>query len=200
MIKVILFDIGGVFFHQPTELMNEICLSIDINNEHLEDAIFRSSAWDNHKRGLLTEDEYWDQIQENLASATPIQLQKLREKMDLAIVLNNELVQLAKSLRANYKLAVLSNAGPELERRLSHFALTDMFEVIINSHYAKMAKPDSEIYLYTAERLGVNPENIFFVDDKERNTVVADKLGFKTHIYRDFPSCVQAMSQVGIQP
>ena len=46
-----------------------------------------------------------------------------------------------------------------------------------------MAKPDPAIYLKTAEDLGVSPEDILFIDDREDNIQAAAALGFQTILY-----------------
>lgn len=77
--------------------------------------------------------------------------------MDLVDEVDKELVCFVQTLRTKYRVAALSNAGADLERRLTHFEFFDSFEVVVNSHRVHMAKPDEEIYLFTADQLGVNP-------------------------------------------
>ena len=43
-----------------------------------------------------------------------------------------------------------------------------------------MRKPNKDIYEFVIESNKLIPEETFFVDDTEENTVVANKLGIKT--------------------
>jgi putative hydrolase of the HAD superfamily len=54
----------------------------------------------------------------------------------------------------------------------------EIFEVVVDSAWVGMRKPDPEIYRLTLERLGgVAPERSLFVDDNERNVETARELG-----------------------
>src|SRR5581483_3630937 len=92
----------------------------------------------------------------------------IRDDVERAVVLDKELVELVKWLRdtGSYRIHALSNAGAELERRLHQFEILDLFDVVINSHYVKLAKPDEEIYRLTSKLVKADPGEILFVDDK----------------------------------
>jgi putative hydrolase of the HAD superfamily len=108
----------------------------------------------------------------------------LRDEMDGVDTVNAPLAAWVRTLRPRYRVAAVSNAGADLERRLRRFEILDLFEWVVNSHRVQQAKPDPEIYARAAARLRLAPESILFVDDKERNTLAATELGFNTHVYR----------------
>ncbi|CAD5209636.1 unnamed protein product [Bursaphelenchus okinawaensis] len=83
-------------------------------------------------------------------------------------------------LRENgYKTGLLTNVGYKDDT----FTETDTkvnkehFDVIVESCIEKMRKPFKEIYLLTAERLRVKPEECIFIDDLIQNCYTADDLG-----------------------
>ena len=55
-----------------------------------------------------------------------------------------------------------------------------MFDAVVISDLVGMRKPEPEIYLLTAERLGLPPQECLFVDDTERNLPCAADLGMGT--------------------
>ncbi len=116
--------------------------------------------------------------------------------MDRVDLVDEELVAWARGIRAGHRLAALSNAGADLERRLDHFGLADVFEVVLNSHRLGLAKPERAIYQLAIDRLGVPPEQILFVDDKERNTAVAEQMGFRTHTYLSLRGLQTALARI----
>lgn len=59
-----------------------------------------------------------------------------------------------------------------------------MVDFIIYSHEVGLAKPDSRIYALTSQRLGVQPQEIVFLDDVERNVAAAAAYGFHAILYQ----------------
>ncbi len=55
-----------------------------------------------------------------------------------------------------------------------------MFDAVVISDRVGMRKPEPEIYLLTAARLGLPPQECLFVDDTERNLPSAADLGMGT--------------------
>lgn len=73
---------------------------------------------------------------------------------------------------AGLRTGLLSNAGgcgrPEWP---------DLFDTVVLSGIAGVAKPDPEAFLLVAERLGVAPERCVFVDDLRPNVLGAAAVG-----------------------
>jgi HAD superfamily hydrolase (TIGR01549 family) len=69
-------------------------------------------------------------------------------------------------LRPRYRTGIISNsfAGAR-EREQEQYGFRDLTDVIIYSHEAGMSKPDPRIYRPAAERLGVRPEEMVYLDD-----------------------------------
>ena len=83
------------------------------------------------------------------------------------------MVALVRAVRAQgLRTGLLSNAGgcgrPEWP---------DLFDTVVLSGIAGVAKPDPEAFLLVAERLGVAPERCVFVDDLRRNVLGAAAVG-----------------------
>ena len=91
----------------------------------------------------------------------------------------------ARDLRqAGYKTAILSN----MERRMlgvmrEKLAWLDEFEVQMYSCEVGMIKPDAEIYLECCRRLGCQPEEVLFLDDKKVNTEGAKSIGMQSYVF-----------------
>ena len=72
---------------------------------------------------------------------------------------------------------ILSNSGPgarEAERRWGFEAITDD---IVYSHEVGLRKPDPAIYPLAAQRLGVEPQEVVFLDDVQANVDAALAVG-----------------------
>ena len=87
---------------------------------------------------------------------------------------NLELISFLQHLRPRYKLATLSNdwlGAREQQNRL--FQLEDMLgvNVMLSSYEEGLQKPEPDFYLPACQRLGVQPEEVVFIDDREQCVV-----------------------------
>jgi len=83
------------------------------------------------------------------------------------------------------RLALLTNNVREWEpywRRM--LPVDELFEVVVDSAYVGMRKPDPEIYRLTCERLSEAPQACLFIDDFEHNCEAARQVGLHPVWYR----------------
>lgn len=107
-------------------------------------------------------------------------LEKVEKEYLDTIELNDAVLDFLKEAKKHYRLALLSNDSAEWSRYLRQkFGLDRLFDAVCVSGEQKIAKPDRRVFLWTAERLGVKPENCWFVDDRESNLQAAEELGMK---------------------
>ena len=91
---------------------------------------------------------------------------------------------------------ILSNSGPgarEAERCWGFEAMTDD---IVYSHEVGLAKPDPAIYDLTASRLGVEPEEIVFLDDVRANVDAAVAAGWRAVLHEETGRSIAALEQI----
>ena len=85
-------------------------------------------------------------------------------------------------------MALLTNNVKEWEPLLALDAAVDeIFEVVVDSGFVGMRKPDREIYELTLERLGngIEASECLFIDDLEPNCEAAKALGMTAVHFRD---------------
>jgi len=99
-------------------------------------------------------------------------------------------------LRPRYRLGILSNSGPGAREHEVVWGLEDVCDAIVYSHEVGLAKPDPAIYALTAERLGVRPHEIAFLDDIEVNVQAAREAGWRAVRHRDTAQSIAAMQQI----
>ena len=80
----------------------------------------------------------------------------------------------AAARRQGIRTGLLSNSWGH---RYDRSRFDELFDVIVISGDVGMRKPDPRIYTLAAERLGLPPEEIVFVDDLEQNLVPATEAG-----------------------
>ena len=75
-------------------------------------------------------------------------------------------------------------------------APTDLFDATVISGVVGLHKPQPEIYLLAAERLGVEPGASVFVDDLRENCVGAEAVGMTAVLHRETPATIDRLEEL----
>jgi putative hydrolase of the HAD superfamily len=149
--------------------------------------------------GRLTEAEFLAKIENALEPELGHrpEMHRFREIYFEALEPNEPMIDLMRDLRdRGYRMALLTNNVREWEPLWrSMLPVDDIFEVVVDSGFVGVRKPDPPIYELTIERLGdgIAAEQCLFVDDVEVNVEAARELGM-TAIH--FRSSAQAVGEV----
>ena len=95
------------------------------------------------------------------------------------IKLNTELVQFLSVMRRNgLRIAIASTASKDnLTNVLHHFGLINLFDDIITGEYVSNGKPDPEVYIFTMERIDVEPDEVLIFEDSKVGIQAAQASG-----------------------
>jgi putative hydrolase of the HAD superfamily len=74
--------------------------------------------------------------------------------------------------------------------------LTELFDAVVISAEVGMHKPQPEIYLLAADRLGLAPARCVFVDDLRENCAGAEAVGMTAILHRDPAETIARMEQL----
>lgn len=97
---------------------------------------------------------------------------------------NEAMITYVRSLRANYKVALLSNVGHGVMSRLfSAEELEELFDAVVLSSDVGIVKPDPAIFNFTSDKLGVVPEECLMVDDLAVNVEAARSVGMQGVVF-----------------
>ncbi len=105
------------------------------------------------------------------------ELVRLHEEMELEI--RPDMVpgvkEALEKLHGTYRLGVISDAifspGRALRQMLSDAGMIRLFDAFIFSDEAGRSKPDPSVFLAAASALGVNPEEMVHIGDREQNDI-----------------------------
>ena len=93
------------------------------------------------------------------------------------------MLELVAELKAQgYTVALLSNVWPLSMEIIREHGWYDHFDQVFLSCDLHMSKPDPEFYDTAIRALGVPPEQILFVDDKQKNLTYPEEIGMKTFL------------------
>lgn len=203
MIKGIIFDFGGVFTnaHESLEGFASAAARFGHTPESLYDLLYNGTPWQDAKLGRLTTTAYWRRMMAALQLDPDGDLDAFLAELFAGERLDTEVVAIAEALRRRYPLALLSNATDNLETLLSErFGIRHLFDVVINSAVAGVAKPDPAAYRLALAGLGLAPAEALFIDDKPRNIAAADALGLATILFRDASGLRRDLMARGLLP
>lgn len=96
---------------------------------------------------------------------------------DKTLKFNNDVFDLIKKLKPNYKLGIISNIIEEHSAELKKTNMFDGFDIIILSHEVKMSKHELDIFKLLIKETKLKPEEIVFIDDVQQYADNASSLG-----------------------
>jgi putative hydrolase of the HAD superfamily len=147
------------------------------------------------ERGEITEDEFRARIEAHLDGG--FDLARLNALFLERLEPNRPMIDFVRSLRERgVRAALLTNNVREWEPlwRAKLPEVDELFDVVVDSAFVGMRKPDPAIYALTLERLGgVAPERCVFVDDLDVNCEAARALGMTAV---RFESAAQAIPEI----
>jgi epoxide hydrolase-like predicted phosphatase len=201
VINGLIFDFGGVFTKtwRRKWLWQRCEAAWGLEPGSLSELLFTGQHWWDVSTGKASAEVYWQQVRRALGGRIPPELAPFEHNPFAYEELNRSTVSLVRELHRRYKVALLSNATVYLDSLLVEHQLMDLFDVVVNSARVGLRKPDPEIYRLTYGRLGLLPSECLFIDDKERNTQVAQALGMDALVFRSVARLVRELPGAGIQ-
>ena len=194
MIKAVISDFGGVLTSPVSGSFRSFATRSGIDLEMIGEAIAALHARDGvhplHELecGRMTEDAFVSSMRQVLCDLAGREIRFAGFAELLAELQPNEpMIELMASLRAEgYRMALLTNNIREWEQRWRAMApVDDIFEVVVDSAFVGVRKPDPEIYELTTTRLGVPAQECLFIDDQADNCKGAAAVGMSVVRYRD---------------
>jgi putative hydrolase of the HAD superfamily len=188
VIRALISDFGGVLTTPLSAGFLAYQEEAKVSLEELGLAIQRSAeAYSEHplyalERGEITEQEFARRLAEQLHDG--FDLARLRHLYFERIEPNGPMIAfIAKQRERGLRTALLTNNVREWEPlwRAKLPELDEIFEIVVDSAFVGMRKPEPAIYELTVERLGdgLRMEECLFVDDLEINCGAARELGMK---------------------
>jgi epoxide hydrolase-like predicted phosphatase len=185
MRDVLICDFGGVL---TTPLQEGFLAYQDESGVSLEElGKAMGTAADEHgehplfvlERGEITEAEFRARIETHLEDG--FDLARLRALYFERLDPNRAMIDFVRGLRGRgVRTALLTNNVREWEPlwRAKLPEIDELFEVVVDSAFVGLRKPDNAIFELTLQRLGgVAPERCVFVDDLDVNCDAARGLG-----------------------
>ncbi|ERM92035.1 phosphatase [Caldanaerobacter subterraneus subsp. yonseiensis KB-1] len=182
MIKAVIFDMDGVMIDsEPVHLRLERELFRELGVEITEEE---------HMTFVGSSSYYmWEKIKErfNLKESVEELVRRDRKRYLDHVLSTGEIIpvpgiqELVKKLfEREYKLAVASSSPIDvIELVVQKLNLKNFFDMLVSGDYVKRSKPYPDIFLYTAEKLRVKPEECVVIEDSYNGVHAAKSAGMK---------------------
>ena len=201
-IRAVIFDLGGVVLGSPLHAIAQYERELGIPENFVNRVVSDTApngAWSRLERGEISMEAFYDAFEAECRTAgQTVSARTMFERMGAASLPRPIMLEAIRRIRAEgFLTAALTNNWAENEQedpqengvdeekgpgraRDDTRALSDRFDVFIESSVEGLRKPDPRIYTLTCERLGVQPSEAAFLDDIGSNLKAARALGMTT--------------------
>jgi epoxide hydrolase-like predicted phosphatase len=183
-IESVIFDWGGVLIDDPAPgLMRYCAQALAVSKEDYIRTHDKFAA--DFEKNLINEDTFWERICGELGVSKPKVPSLWADAFKSAYVPREDMFSLADRLWKNgYKTALLSNT--EVAAMQYFYQLQyNMFDVLVFSCAEGTRKPEKKIYELTIQKLGSQPGQSVFIDDKPEYINGAKEAGLNTILFRN---------------
>jgi len=181
MIKVILFDVGGVYLNGSfVDFVNKAYKVLGINKDFYSN---KEIVFDNRlNKGEITTEECFRKY-----FNTKINDKQMKELIRLwtnTWKLSDEMKELIIKLKKNYKLAILSNSNFLNSQNYSKKGWYKYFDFLILSHELGILKPQKKIYEIAIKKMNIKPEESLLIDNEQDCLKPAKKIKMATILFK----------------
>ena len=197
-IEAVIFDWGGVVIDDPRPGLLRYCAeTFGVSVEHYAPA--HDAFLDEFQKGLIGEDVFWQKVSRKLGRPAPKIPSLWSEAFRSAYVSRPDVFALVASLHKNgYGTALLSNTElPAIESL--HRPNYAAFDALVFSCVEGLAKPDPRIYQITLERLGTEPRQSVFIDDRPDYVRGAKDAGLNAIIFEGLEQVKVQLARLGLK-
>jgi putative hydrolase of the HAD superfamily len=195
-VKGLLIDFGGVLTTNVFDSFKAFCRTEGIPEDSVK-KLFRErgeglSLLRRLERGELTAEEFSQQF----APLLGVDPENLVERLFSGVGPDEAMLgAVRRSRAAGVKTGLISNSwgdGLAYDPAL----LDELFDAVVISGEVGMHKPEPEIFLLGAERIGVAPDDCVFVDDLRENCAGAEAVGMTAVLHRGSETTIPELERL----
>src|SRR5690606_36635700 len=113
--------------------------------------------------------------------------------------INQNVVDLIKQLRnEDYKTGLLSNNSKDGANKMRATGIDKYFDVFVVSAEAGMMKPDRKIFELFEKQLGVQLQELVFIDDANKSLSAARECGFTPILFESYEQLVGTLKKLEV--
>lgn len=192
-------DIGNVILTNGWDrrIRQQAATVFELDYEEMDER--HHLTFDTYEEGKLTLHEYLNRV--IFYEKRPFTPEDFRSFMLAQSKPIPDMIDMIRSLKIKYglKVAAVSNEGRELTTyRIHTFSLTDFVDFFVSSCFVHCRKPDADIYRIALDIAQVDPSQVAYVEDREMFVDVAEGLGIRGIIHKDYVSTRASLASLGL--
>lgn len=198
-LKAVFFDLGGVILRTEYQVPRQrLAESFGMDYDEIDKVVFGggpNGSGDRAVVGEITEEEHWLNVMEILKQPAG-EYERIREEFFGGDVIDHDILDFLRALKAKYKVGLISNAWSGLRAYILREKFDDAFHHMVISAEVGVAKPDPEIYQIALDQLQVQAEEAVFVDDFIENIEACEKLGMKGIHFKSREQAIKELKEL----
>lgn len=199
MIKTITFDFGGVLYRYDGDvLLRALSGGSDIGVEDFRNLMAGSSLDRAHFRGELKAGELLEILRDEVGLS--LTEEELAEVYSDSVKPNEKMFDLVRALEGDYNLQLYSDT-PEIlyEKVIKKMPIIDAFSAVTLSFEVGELKDSPHGYRDLIEKSSHSPEEIIFIDDREKYVEKAKELGINGIQFTEFDKLINQLESHGVR-
>jgi len=202
MIKAIIFDLGNVLvsFNHHIAAGKIAALSAKTEKEIFQ-FFFDSPLTGLFEEGKISPRQFFREVKKalkldmNYADFLPVW-----NEIFFLTDSNHAVYKLAKALRKNYRVALLSNINTlHCDYLKDNFPVFDAFHNLLFSFEMKLKKPDARIYKKALAMLTAAPQETFYTDDRPELIESARQVGLQGFVFKGIEQLKKDLENAGVK-
>ena len=199
-ITTLFTDIGGVMLTNgwDRDSRAKAVKKFKLDAEETEDR--HHLTFDTYEEGKLTLNEYLERVV--FYKKRDFKTKDFRDFMFSCSQPFEDMIKLVQELKKKFqlKIAVVSNEGRELnEYRINTFKLNSFIDFFISSSFVHFRKPDIDIFKIALDIAQVQPPEVLYLEDRPMFAQVAESLGIKSIVHKDYKSTLAKFEEFGFK-
>jgi HAD superfamily hydrolase (TIGR01509 family) len=186
-IKAIVFDFGGVIeLYDDGDILKKISELLGVDYVEFKKEYFK------HNHLMNVNNISWEDMILEVAFVFPDskgkknQIKEIINESRSKNKINFELLSFLKVLRRQgFKVAIFSNSTAKLRERLIAENIAGLVDEIVISGEIGYQKPHKEAFQALFEKLGVQANEVIFVDDSEKSLEKAPEIGYAPILFKN---------------
>ena len=191
MIKAIVFDFAGVV--APGIILGWVKKHLSQDDPRYRLFKQASAKWD---MGEVSVDEFYNL----LSKISGINTMSIEKELYAKATYHPEVIEIIKKLKLNYKIVLFSNNfAHSLYKIIDKNDLRKLFDFIVISSEYKMKKPSPQFFNKMLEIVGLNKEEVIFIDDTTGNVDAGNNLGITSFVYKSPEQLISDLKSLQIK-
>jgi FMN hydrolase / 5-amino-6-(5-phospho-D-ribitylamino)uracil phosphatase len=195
MVRALLLDMMGVLVRDPYREALQAATGVDeLTAQRFKDP----TCWPLFEVAEIDEAEFVRRFFAPAPGAPALDVEAFHATRRRGYRLLPGMRELVGGLEGRVERYVASNYPVWVEELRSRFRFDDWFEGVYASHHLGVRKPDPAFFARLLERIGHEPGDCLFVDDREANCAAAARCGIPAHHFVDAVGLRRALAARGL--